>query len=155
MLKKQMPLYPEASASLRKAFLRPCPRVVEGQLMAEQGVKAAIDISDGLIADLGHLCQASRVSAQIEVVRVPIHPIVKTIFGDRSLDMALAGGEDYELLFTTSADVIEQVEASTTCPVTVIGEVIADKTAGVYLIDRDGRPYKTAGTGWQHFATSG
>jgi thiamine-monophosphate kinase len=155
IFQKQIPLCPEADAALRKAFLRPYPRVAEGQLLAERGVKAAIDISDGLIADLGHLCQASQVGARIEVDRVPIHPVVKTVFGDRSLEMALSGGEDYELLFTASADVIDRVRASATCLITVIGEVIDDKTAGVFLIDREGRPYKTARTGWQHFAARG
>jgi thiamine-monophosphate kinase len=152
MLKQKMPLGPEDSASLRQAFLHPCPRIAEGQLLAEQGVKAAIDISDGLIADLSHLCRASRVGARIDIDRIPIHPAVKNGFGDRSLEMALSGGEDYELLFTASTGVIDRVKARASFPVTVIGEVVADKTGRVItLVDREGRPYKPAGTGWQHF----
>ncbi len=152
MLKQKMPLGPEDSASLRQAFLRPCPRIAEGQFLAEQGVNAAIDISDGLIADLSHLCRASRAGARIDIDRIPIHPAAKNGFGDRSLEMALSGGEDYELLFTASTGVIDRVKTRASFPVTVIGEVVADKTGMVTLVDREGRPYKPAGTGWQHFA---
>ncbi len=153
MLKQQMSFEPEAATSLRQAFLQPCPRIAEGQLLAEQGVKAAIDISDGLIADLSHLCRASQVGARIDIDRLPINPAVKNSFGDRSLEMALSGGEDYELLFTASTGVIDIVKTRASHPVTVIGEVVADKAGRVTLVDREGKPYKPAGTGWQHFAT--
>ena len=75
----------------------------------ERGVKAAIDISDGLISDLTHICKASQVGAQIEVDRVPVQASVKANFGDRALELALSGGEDYELLFTASAEIIDKV----------------------------------------------
>jgi thiamine-monophosphate kinase len=153
MLKQKMPLDTETGDPLRQAFLHPHPRIVEGQLLAEQGVKAAIDISDGLITDLNHLCQASRVSARVEIDCIPIHPAAKKAFGDRSLEMALSGGEDYELLFTASEDVIHKVNKS--CPVTAIGEVVADKTGKVTLADSKGRPYKPTVAGWQHFVARG
>ena len=151
MLKKQLPLDREASASCRQAFLRPYPRVDEGQLLVSLGVKAAIDISDGLIADLNHICQASKVGARIEVDLVPVHPAVKNNFGDKSLEMALSGGEDYELLFTASNEVIDRVRNQASCPITVIGDVVADKMGKVTLVDRQGKPFKPAKTGWQHF----
>ena len=151
MLKKQLPLDREASASCRQAFLRPYPRVAEGQLLVSLGVKAAIDISDGLIADLSHICQASKVGARIEVDLVPVHPAVKNNFGDKSLEMALSGGEDYELLFTASNEVIDRVRTQASCPITVIGDVVADKMGKVTLVDRQGKPFKPAKTGWQHF----
>ncbi len=153
VLTKQMKLEPEASASLRQAFLRPNPRVTEGQILVEQGVEAAIDISDGLISDLSHICQASKVGARIEVDLVPIHPAVKDNFGDKSLEMALSGGEDYELLFIASDEVIDRVRKVAPCPITVIGEVVADDMCRVTLIDRQGGPFKAARTGWQHFTT--
>ena len=151
MLKKQLPLDREASASCRQAFLLPYPRVAEGQLLVSLGVKAAIDISDGLIADLSHICQASKVGARIEVDLVPVHPAVKNNFGDKSLEMALSGGEDYELLFTASNEVIDRVRNQASCPITVIGDVVADKMGKVTLVDRQGKPFKPAKTGWQHF----
>lgn len=152
MLKKQLPLEHEASASCRQAFLHPYPRVAEGQLLVSLGVKAAIDISDGLIADLSHICQASKVGARIEVDLVPVHPAVKNHFGDKSLEMALSGGEDYELLFTASTEVIDRVRTQASCPITVIGDVVADKMGKVTLVDRQGKPFKPAKIGWQHFA---
>ena len=153
MLTKQLQFDPEATASLRGAFLRPYPRIAEGQLLVEQGVETAIDISDGLVSDLSHICKASQVSARIEVDRVPIQPTVKTNFGDKSLELALAGGEDYELLFTGSAEVIDKVKRAASCPVTVIGEIIANKVGEITLVDRKGNPVNLPKAGWEHFVT--
>ena len=153
VLTKKIKLKQQDSASLRRAFLQPHPRVTEGQILVEQGVKAAIDISDGLISDLSHICQASKVGARIEVDLVPIHPAVKDNFGDKSLEMALSGGEDYELLFTASNKIIERVRKAIPCPITVIGEVVADAPGRVTLVDIQGKPFKPARTGWQHFTT--
>jgi len=66
--------------------------------------------------------------------------------------MALGGGEDYELLFTARAGVIERVKRKASCPITVIGDIIAgDK--GVILVDSRGKPVKLARGGWEHFIT--
>ena len=153
MLTKHLQLNPEATASLKKAFLQPYPRVAEGQILVEQGVRAAIDISDGLISDLGHICQASQVSARIEIDRVPVQPAVKANFGDRALELALSGGEDYELLFTAGAEVIDKVKAATSCPITVIGEIISDRTDKVTLVDGKGNLVNLRKAGWEHFTT--
>jgi len=72
VLSKNLFLEAEATASLKRAFLHPYPRIAEGQILVEQGVRAAIDISDGLISDLSHICQASQVGARIEIDRLPI-----------------------------------------------------------------------------------
>jgi thiamine-monophosphate kinase len=141
----------ETITSLKKGFLRPYPRVAEGQLLAKCGVKAAIDISDGLISDLKHICEASRVGARIEVDSVPVEPAVRDNFGEKSLELALSGGEDYELLFTGSPDVINRVKEAVSCPITVIGEVVADKGMGVVLLDNQGRPFHLNKAGWDHF----
>ena len=151
MLSKQLQFDPETTASLRNAFLHPCPRIAEGQLLVEQGVKAAIDISDGLVADLEQLCKASQVGARIEIDSVPIQPMVKASFGDRALEMALSGGEDYELLFTASADVIDRVKRAAACPVTVVGEITTDEAGKIKLIDREGSPFDLRKAGWEHF----
>ena len=153
MLMKGLTFEPEATASFRGAFLRPYPRIAEGQLLVEQGVKAAIDISDGLVADLGHVCQASKVSARVDVDRVPISPPVKANFGDRALELALAGGEDYELLFTASSELIDKVRMAVSCPITVVGEIIADKIGEIALVDSQGNPVDLPRAGWEHFST--
>jgi len=151
MLTKKLQFDPEVTASLKGAFLHPYPRIAEGQLLVEQGVKTAIDISDGLISDLKQICKASRVSARIEVDRVPIQPAVKANFGDRALELALSGGEDYELLFTASAEVIDKVRTAASCPITVIGEIIADKAGEVTLVDSKGDPFNLRKAGRARF----
>ncbi|MBI4302855.1 MAG: thiamine-phosphate kinase [Chloroflexi bacterium] len=150
MLKKHLEFDAE-SLALRKAFLQPYPRVSEGQILVEYGVKAAIDISDGLVADLGHICESSQVGARIEVDRVPLHPAAKANFGDRAIELALSGGEDYELLFAAPAATIDKVKAAATCPITVVGEIVVDKTNKVTLVDEKGRPLSLQRAGWDHF----
>jgi len=152
MLNRKLPFSPEATACFKKAFLHPYPRIAEGQLLVEQEVKSAIDMSDGLIQDLSHICKASQVGARIEIDRIPIQPEVKANFGDRALELALSGGEDYELLFTGSTEVTDKVKKAASCPVTVIGEIVADKTGEITLVDKKGEPFNLAKTGWEHFA---
>jgi thiamine-monophosphate kinase len=153
MLNKNLALEPGVTSALRKVFLTPCPRIAEGQLLVEHGVQAAIDISDGLLADLGHVCQASQVSACIQVDRVPVAPEVQANFGDHALELALAGGEDYELLFTGSSEIIDSVRKAAPCPVTVIGEIMAGKAGEVNLVDSNGEPVSLPSAGWNHFIT--
>jgi len=151
MLTNRLQFDPEAAAYLKETFLRPLPRIAEGRLLVEQGVKAAIDISDGLISDLNHICKASRVGARVEVERLPVHSAVKSNFGDRALELALSGGEDYELLFTASGEVIDKVKGAASCPITVIGEIITDEKGEISLNDRNGAPFNLHKAGWEHF----
>ena len=153
MLRGKLQFDTESANELRKAFLHPYPRIAEGQQLVAQGVKTAIDISDGLISDLNHICRLSRVGARVEIDRVPVAPQVKANFGSRALEIALAGGEDFELLFTASAETIDKVKTAVSCPVTVIGEVIADEVGKVTLIDRQGNPFRLGKAGWEHFKT--
>ena len=151
MLSGKLTFDDKTSARLKQAFLKPYPRVNEGRLFLEQGVKSAIDISDGLVSDLGHVCQASKLGARLEVSTVPVDPAVRTGFGDRALELALSGGEDYELLFTASAEIIDNVRKIAKCPITVIGDMIADKEHRVSLFDQKGNTFKLDRGGWEHF----
>lgn len=151
LLDSQSQFGPEATTCFKEAALRPYPRIAEGQLLVEKGVKTAIDISDGLIRDLGQICRGSRVGARIDIDRVPIQPEVKANFSDSALELALSGGEDYELLFTASTEVIDKVKQTAPCPVTVIGEITADKIGEIVLIDKKGAPFNLGKTGWEHF----
>ncbi len=153
MLSKHLQFDTEATAGLKKAFLRPYPRVAEGQILVEHGVRAAIDISDGLISDLNHICQASQVSARIESDRVPVHPAVRANFGDRAMGLALSGGEDYELLFTASAESIDRIKEAVSCPITVIGEITANNAGEITLVNGKGTPVNLSKIGWEHFTT--
>jgi len=136
---------------LKRAFAQPEPRLVEGKLLVEKGVKTAIDISDGLLADLGHICQASGVGAIVEAERLPIRPEVTAAFGAKSFEMALSGGEDYQLLFTARPAVIERFRQASSCPVSIIGEIVAGNVGQVILMDREGKRSRPEKTGWDHF----
>jgi thiamine-monophosphate kinase len=81
---------------------------------------------------------------------VPVPPAVKANFGDRALELALSGGDDYELLFTASAGVIDRVKKAASCPITVIGEVTG-KAGEITLVDGKGNPVDLPKTGWEHF----
>jgi thiamine-monophosphate kinase len=142
---------PEISNILRRAHLQPIPKVKEGQILLEQGVKTAIDISDGLIADLDHICESSKVNARIKIEQVPVHPLVKANFPNHQ-ELALCGGEDYELLFTADEATIAQTNQALTCPMSVIGDITEEKLATrVTVVDSKGNiiPYKKGG--WEHF----
>ena len=142
----------KAMRELQRAFRKPYPRLKEGQALAAHGVQAAIDVSDGLIADLGHICEESSLGALVETAEVPVSPAAKSAFGERALSMALSGGEDYELIFTAEAAVMESIKAHLGCPVTVIGEMVADRTKKVRLVDARGKPSRLRRRGWDHFA---
>jgi thiamine-monophosphate kinase len=91
--------YRVAKKFLVERFLRPQARLDAGaRLAALRPVPAAIDISDGLVQDLGHILERSRVGAEIDASRIPTSPAYRAIAGD-DLSHALGGGEDYELLF--------------------------------------------------------
>jgi thiamine-monophosphate kinase len=150
-LKQHLKFDVETTQLLRQAHLKPMPRIDEGQILLRHGVKAAIDISDGLIADLTHICQASKVSAGINQDELLIHPALKNNFKSDYLQLALSGGEDYELLFTASNQVIAQIKQAVSCPVTVIGDITQGKPGQVTLIDADGGIIPWQKAGWEHF----
>jgi thiamine-monophosphate kinase len=155
MLTNKLRFDPEVTTYLRDAFLRPRPRIAEGQLLVKQGVATAIDISDGLLSDLRQICKASRVSARVEVARLPVSPMVRDNFGEKALELALAGGEDYELLFTTSTGVINRVKGEAPCPITIIGKITEGKPGEVSLFDTNGNPVNLRQAGWEHFKNGG
>jgi thiamine-monophosphate kinase len=151
MLKQNLKFDAESTQLFREAHLTPMPRVDEGQILLHRSVKAAIDISDGLIADLAHICQASKVSARINQNSLPIHPALKANFKSDYLQLALAGGEDYELLFTASNMIMTRLRKTMPCPVTVIGEITGGKPGQVEIIGADGKTIPLEKTGWEHF----
>lgn len=98
----------DGSPAMRGKFDRPTPRVKEGRLLARCGVRACIDISDGLLGDLPKLCEASGVTALIDATKIPIPSSIRWAFTDW-FDLATRGGEDFELLFTASPVVFHRV----------------------------------------------
>jgi len=138
-------------AGLAAALSRPQPRLAEARAFASAGIRCAIDISDGLLADLAHVCEASNVSAVIEMERVPLHPDCADAAKAPRIE-ALTGGEDYELLVVGEADSIQQASLTMKTPVTIIGRIIErGETPNVSVVDTNGRAIAPTGTGWNHF----
>lgn len=142
---------PEA-AVLTRAHLRPEPRVQAGRLLVEEGVLAAIDVSDGLVGDLERLCLASGLAARVDAQDVPLDPAALRCFSEsEALEMALTGGEDYELLFSAAVEIVARVRARSDVPVTVIGRLVEGTAGHVSVRDARGREMKLSKPGWSHF----
>jgi thiamine-monophosphate kinase len=140
-------------ASMIDRLNRPVPRVSAGQAL--RGVATAcIDISDGLVADLGHICTASGVGASIDAALLPRSSALLTHFAEADAqDFALGGGDDYELCFTVPADQAAEVGAVLSrlgCGATRIGRIV--EGAGVRVVDDAGETLMPARSGWNHFA---
>jgi thiamine-monophosphate kinase len=131
---------------------RPQARVAVGQSLRRRGLASAmIDLSDGLSTDLEHICQESHVGAEIEAEAIPraeIGPGKKELGKKRvALELALHGGDDYELLFTSAAAIPAQVAG---VRVTRIGRTV--RSAGMKLVDAAGKQQPLQAAGWEHFA---
>jgi thiamine-monophosphate kinase len=145
-------------AEVTAAHRRPRPRAVEGRWLGSAGgVSAMIDLSDGLVTDLGHIAEESRVGAQVSLERVPVAAstaAVAAALGQDPLAWATGGGEDYELLLTCDAQALPRLRdglaAATGTSLTAIGRVVGAE-AGVVFLGPDGRP-AAMGPGFQHFA---
>ncbi|QXE89407.1 thiamine-phosphate kinase [Geomonas subterranea] len=158
----------DAAAGLKQLFagaregflverqLDPTPRVEAGVGLAEAGVVTAmIDVSDGVLQDLGHICEMSGVGARLELARLPLSDAYRAECGGDPFALALSGGEDYELLFCIPAG--KEAEVAALCAqvdlaVSVIGEVKAG--SGIELIAPDGSLYTPPRRGFDHFAPS-
>lgn len=135
---------------LTGAHSRPMPRVAEGEALARLGVRCAMDISDGLVDDLGKLCRASGVGARIHAARIPVDTRLRATFPSSWLELALGGGEDYELLFTAPDSVMRLAQQSLDTPITVIGEVVEEE-CGIAALDMNGEELQVSSGGWDHF----
>jgi thiamine-monophosphate kinase len=141
----------EMAASLRYAFNKPVPRIVEGQLLVKHNIRTAIDVSDGFLADLRHICEISGVSARVNTDNLPVFPPAAHVYGEKALNMALSGGEDYELIFTGNAADIEEIKKEASCPITIVGEIIEGQPGDISLLDSDRNPINITESGWEHF----
>jgi len=143
----------EAPAAARDFLIEryrlPRPRLALGQAL--RGLAhAAIDVSDGLLADLGHILETSGVGAELCADRLPLSPAARDLPGAR--DAALAGGDDYELLFTVPAErrrAIPALARRLDLPLTRIGRIEAG--SGLRVLDAAGDEIRSPRAGWQHF----
>jgi thiamine-monophosphate kinase len=132
-------------------LLHPKPRV-DLSLILQRYATAAIDISDGLSADLNHICEASKVGACLSLSAIPIHPLVKKYQQDQAVNFALCGGDDYELCFTVPAlyenQFINELKAGElVCfPIGVI-----EDTPGLRIVTDKGKSIAFMPSGYSHF----
>ncbi len=136
---------------LLAAYLTPIPQLEAGHAL--RGVaSAAVDISDGLLADLGHLCHASGVGACLDPACIPLAPTLEMTLGSEgALHAALSGGDDYQLLVSvpdTAWEAAQRRCADCDVTLTEIGRVVAEP--GI-----SGIPETMKGAGWQHFTGGG
>jgi thiamine-monophosphate kinase len=149
---------PLDAAGLQAAAARmhtPVPRVELGALLAEQGIAhAAIDISDGLVGDLGHILKLSDVGATLDVDALPAGAVLATREAALRRAYSAAGGDDYELCFTAPAAARAAVlaaAASVATPVTRVG--VIDAQAGLRLVDARGLPLQLQLDSYDHFTS--
>jgi thiamine-monophosphate kinase len=138
-------------------YASPIPRVeAVPPLMAVGAITAALDISDGLIQDAGHLCERSGVGIVLRADKLPIsgetQETAQALQAD-AVQWALSSGEEFELLFTAPADMVDALIAAANMPLTVIGEVV--EGSGVDVVDASGRNVLVESVGWDHFAEGG
>lgn len=133
-------------------FTHPEPRVAAGVALRGRA-SACIDISDGLLADLGHLLEASGVGATILTARLPVSKRLVALHGREGGEkLALTGGDDYELCFTAPPEKqqeLEQKVAATGCTVTCIGSI--DVEPGMRIMEASGHGLTPTVLGYKHF----
>lgn len=145
-------LAPIQQAAMLERLYRPRARIEAGVQL--RGVASAcIDISDGLLADLGHILDASACGASVELASLPMCAEVAAC---QDIELALAGGEDYELCFCVppaQEERLQAIRSAWTHACTRIGTIEAEP--GVRLRSADGRPYQPARRGYEHFGAGG
>ena len=135
---------------LLQAHRRPQPHLAQGRILAEEGVSCAMDVSDGLMADLAKLCRASGVAAQVSAHRLPIIPALSLHFPETNLQKALSGGEDYVLLFTAPPDTMDRVIDR--IPERRRHRKVTDGEPGqVTVLDENGKNVTPSQSGWDHY----
>ncbi len=144
---------PAATGPAVRRFLEPPSRLTLGRAVVRlPGLGGMIDVSDGCLQDLGHLCAASGVGAIVEADRVPLAGAYRRLCGDDP-GLALTAGEDYELLFSARPGLRGRLAAlahARRCPLTRIGRIVA-RREGIRVLGTDGRTLSFAMAGHDHF----
>ncbi|GLR10180.1 thiamine-phosphate kinase [Mixta theicola] len=143
---------PAVHEALIKRHLRPMPRILQGQALRNLA-SAAIDISDGLVSDLGHILKASECGARVNIDALPLSSVLRAHFEpEQALRWALSGGEDYELCFTVpeiNRGALDVALGKLGVPYTCIGQ-LAPESEGLVLL-QDGKPTTFNLKGFDHF----
>lgn len=145
-------LNPATAAALKSRFLRPTPRLALGRFLGNFA-HSAIDVSDGFAADLGHILTSSGVGAIVQIADLPVSAELRQAVGDRSaVDIAVNGGDDYELCVTIPVEAWEQGRSwaeQNGLRLTCVGRI--EPTPGLRLIAGDGSQVIHHSSGYRHF----
>jgi thiamine-monophosphate kinase len=156
-LQNKIQLQPHIFSRVEDRLHRPSPRIALGKTLLG-AASAAIDISDGLAADLGHICERSKLSAVIERDLLPLASSLMSVRADLRDECSLSGGDDYELCFTASVAARAEIEiAGAKCSVAVtrIGSMkILDQNQLVKAIDGSGQDVSPKKSGYDHFTAT-
>jgi len=137
---------------LVQRHLSPRPPLAVGRAAAEAGIECGIDVSDGLLQDIGHICERSRTGAVIRAADVPISDSLRAAYPDDALALACTGGEDYELVLVGDRDLLDAVASMIgIVPLTIIGEIVDDPERRVRVLDEIGEEVDFARHGWDAF----
>jgi thiamine-monophosphate kinase len=129
---------------------RPRPQIDAGVWLAKHGIQCATDISDGLLADLGHICEASKVGADIKINTLPVTSDLKSVFPADWEELSLTGGEDYQLVFTGTKQLINEAISSIDTPISIIGQ-ITDDYPEINVLNSEGMSGRYTSSGFDHF----
>ena len=132
---------------LARGHLHPEPPLAVGQRAAAAGVRCGIDVSDGLLQDVGHICEMSHAGAVIRAPDVPLSAQLLAAYPGDALALACSGGEDYQLVLAGSRDIIERLQSSVDTRLTIIGE-ITPGAGPPRLLDTSGQELSLASAGW-------
>ena len=151
VIKQELQVGKAAFNYFMSRYYRPVPKLVEAQLLTNIA-HAAIDISDGLLADLGHICRASGVGAKINLEDVPVsEALTKLASQEQIVKWALSGGDDYELCFTVPPEKVAHIERliqQNKLAATAIGEI--ERGSELVCLNK-GKVLSTSKNGYQHF----
>lgn len=157
ILQLEQPRIKENESCFIRCHLDPVPRVREALAATRSGVKVIEDISDGLLTEISHICEASEVGAEIRLTDIPLPRNMRTTaakYGFDPMQFALSGGEDYELVMTAPIETIDKVmseiENNTGTAVHFIG-TITDEPGHIVLVDEAGNVTTPKDFGYEHF----
>ena len=139
-----------AGGPLVQAHLRPRPPLAAAQEAARDGIACAIDVSDGLMQDLAHVCEMSGLGAHVRIEALPLSEELRAAYPEDALALASTGGEDYQLLLAGAQETIERLRETAGVSVTVIGEMLETAERGPRLLDESGKEVAVAAGGWDH-----
>ncbi len=158
VLQDRLAKVPEAAGrALAERYHLPQPRLELGQALAEGGfARTAIDVSDGLVADLGHLARGAGLAAELWAAEVPVSPAALEVLAEapEQLETVLTGGDDYELLFSareSQRESLVELAQQLDLPITRIGRFMEGE--GVSVLGHDGVALALSDSGWDHFVS--